>query len=274
MFRPTVVLLPLLGLAGPAAGQAANTVGWTIEVGGLTLVPRIVFDTALGSDSARVVDSVRATPARLMDRYTAALPPDTLAKYRATILGFNLGDDYGCRNCWGGRVITQSQIAAWAAYARARLPGLPLGARVTPDWVAAAPSLAPLLDYTWAQYHTGKGDAQTYYDRAARTAARLGLRVIMGLNVHHCYGVGTDPCTTTELLRLGRVAVRHPASCAFLSWRYDEATWQRADIRERGRSCSRWRKRGRRRSAEGGDRFEPCGASVVTDLLFGGPILA
>jgi hypothetical protein len=322
MLRPTVVLLSLLGLASSAPGQAANTSGWTIAVGEftiyghtdytptITLIPRVVFDTARGSDSTRVVDSVRATPAppspsgtlgfaagmsqwpeasycagpttaatqplapsavlrriqlaarcgmrlvivpprrfltttgqtsgqfsvdsakRLMDRYAAVLPPDTLSKYRTTILGLNLGDDYSCKDCWGGEPVTQTEVAAWAAYARARLPGLPLGARVTPDWVAKSSTLAPLLDYTWAQYHTGKGDAQKYFDNAAAIAARMGLKVVMGINVHDCNGVGSSPCTAADLVRFGTLAVQHPASCAFLSWRYDEPTWNRAEIRE------------------------------------------
>jgi hypothetical protein len=319
MLRPGLVLLPLIGLASSAAGQAANTVGWAIAVGEftvyghtdytptITVIPRIVFDTARGSDSARVVDSVRATPLpagtasfaaglaqwpeasycsgptsaatqpldpravlgrvqlaarcgvrlvivpprrylttngqttgvfsvdsakRLMDRYAAVLPADTLEKYRATILGLNLGDDYSCKDCWGGQAITQTQVAAWAAYARTRLPGLPLGVRVTPDWVAASPSLAPLLDYTWAQYHTGKGAAQAYFDNAAALAAKLGLRVVMGLNVHHCHGVGSTPCSAADLVKFGTLAVRHPGSCAFLSWRYDAATWERAEFRK------------------------------------------
>ena len=54
----------------------------------------------------------------------------------------------------------------------------------------------------------------------------------MGVNVNDCYGVGTSPCTAADLVRLGTMAVRHPASCAFLNWRYDEATWARAEIRE------------------------------------------
>jgi hypothetical protein len=174
------------------------------------------------------VDSAK----RLTDRYAAVLTPDVLEKYRSTIMGLNLADDYTCTSCWGGRAITQAQVAAWAAYTRTRLPGLPLGVRVTPDWVAAYPGLAPLLDYTWAQYHTGKGDARTYYDKAATIAGRLGLRVVMGLNVENCYGVGTAACSAADLVRFGSLAVNHPASCAFINWRYDETTWQRADVRE------------------------------------------
>jgi hypothetical protein len=173
-----------------------------------------------------------ASAKRLTDHYAAQLPPDTLQKYRATLLGLNLADDYGCTRCWGGSPITQAQIGEWAAYARTRLPGLPLGVRVVPDWVAKDTALAPLLDYAWAQYHTGKGDAKTYFDKAATTAQRLGLRVVMGVNVKDCYGVGTDPCTAADLVRYGRMALSHPASCAFINWRYEEGTYGRPEMRE------------------------------------------
>jgi hypothetical protein len=103
---------------------------------------------------------------------------------------------------------------------------------VTPDWVEAHPPLVPLLDYAWAQYHTRKGDAKAYYDRAATIAARLGLRVIMGVNVENCYGTGSTPCGAPDLVRFGTMAVSHPASCAFINWRYDEGTWAREEMRE------------------------------------------
>ena len=318
MCRPRSTLLLLLGLTGPVEGaaQTASTISWVLATADttiyghtnytptLTLIPRTVYDTSRGLDSARVVDSIRvaraafagfaaglsAWPAdfycggltsaamqpldprallgriqlaqtcglrlvlvpprrllttngltvgvfsldsarRLTDRYAAVLTADTLLKYRATILGLNLADDYGCTACWGGTAIRQSQIAAWAAYARKKLPGLPLGVRVTPDWVAAYPSLAPLLDYTWAQYHTRKGDPQAYYDKAASIAMSLGLQVVMGVNVENCYGNDTGACAAADLVRFGTLAVSHPGSCAFLNWRYDDDTWQRAEIR-------------------------------------------
>jgi hypothetical protein len=195
----------------------------------LFLVPPRRLLTADGLPDGRFsVDAAKRT----MNRYAVELPPDTLAKYRSTILGFNLGDDYGCKRCWGGEPITQSEVAEWAVYARQKLPGVALGVRVVPSWVADYPELAPLIDYAWAQYHTAKGDAKTYYDKAASQAEKLGLRVVMGVNVKDCYGVGTDPCTPDDLVRYGRMALSHPASCAFLNWRYEENTWKRADIRE------------------------------------------
>src|SRR5687768_4529441 len=72
MSRSCSVLLLLLGLASAGAAQAPNPVPWTLALGAFTifghttynptvvLVPRVVYDTAHGLDSARVVDSVRA----------------------------------------------------------------------------------------------------------------------------------------------------------------------------------------------------------------------
>jgi hypothetical protein len=316
MSRPCSALLLLLGLASPGTAQLPSPAAWTLASGDFTIyghtdytptlipIPRIIYDTARGLDSARVVDSVRmaaTTPAgfaagmsawpadfycagptsaamqplepravleriqlaarcgvrlvivpprrflttngqtagvfsvdsakRVTDRYAVVLPADTLRKYRATILGMNLGDDYNCTDCWGGEAITQAQIATWATYARAKLPSLPLGVRVTPDWVATSPTLAPLLDYAWAQYHTKWGDPQAYYDQAATSAKQLGLQMVMGVNLENCYGPDTSACTAADLVRFGSLAVSHPASCAFLSWRYDETTWRQVDIR-------------------------------------------
>lgn len=317
MSRPSSATLLLLALASPGAAQAPTPSVWTLAVGDYTIYgrttytprtvlrPRIVYDTLHGLDSARVVDSVRASasphggfaaglstwpidaycsgpmsaamqqvdprvllerlrlaarcnvrlvlvpPRRMLtasgrpdgefsvdsakrftDRYAAVLPADTIRKYRTTILGLNLADDYGCLRCWGGRAITQAEIAEWAAYTRVRLPGVPLGVRVTPDWVEEYPALAQQLDYTWAQYATRKGDAQTYFDRAAAVAERLGLKVVMGVNVENCYAPGTSmPCTAADLARFGGMAVRHRGSCGFVSWRYEAATWARPDVR-------------------------------------------
>ena len=195
----------------------------------LILIPPRRMLTVNGRPNGRFsVDAANRT----IDDYARQLPPDTLAKYRSTILGFNLADDYGCLRCWGGTAITQGEIAEWATYTRRKLPGVPLGVRVVPEWVARDPSLAPLLDYAWAQYHTRKGTAKEYFDDAAATAEKLGLRVVMGVNVKDCYGVGTHPCTAEDLVRYGRMALSHPASCAFINWRYEEETWKRADIRE------------------------------------------
>ena len=171
------------------------------------------------------VDSAKA----VTDRYAAALPPDTIARYSRSIVGLNLGDDYGDKNAWGGQAITNSQIAVWAAYARGKLPGMPLGVRVPPTWVGS--TLAPLLDYAWAQYLANKGDPQAWFDGMASDAKAKGLRLVTGVNLQNCYGPSTPACSPADLTAFGTVAVTHPASCAFISWTYDPTWWSQPDVR-------------------------------------------
>jgi hypothetical protein len=53
----------------------------------------------------------------------------------------------------------------------------------------------------------------------------------MGVNVERCYGANSSPCSANDLVRYGNLAVNHSATCAFLNWKYDEATWDEPDVR-------------------------------------------
>ena len=56
-------------------------------------------------------------------------------------------------------------------------------------------------------FESRRGDPKSYYDKSAAEAKQLGLKVVMGVNVEHCGGPGTPPCTAAELERFGTVAV-------------------------------------------------------------------
>ena len=66
----------------------------------LVLVPPRRMLTSDGQPDGRFsVDAAN----RVIDDFARQLPPDTLAKYRSTLLGFNLADDYGCPNAGAAR---------------------------------------------------------------------------------------------------------------------------------------------------------------------------
>ena len=53
----------------------------------------------------------------------------------------------------------------------------------------------------------------------------------MGVNVENCYGPDTPPCSAVDLERFGTIAVTHPGSCGFISWRYEAARWEDPEVR-------------------------------------------
>lgn len=162
------------------------------------------------------LDSAKA----YIDRLALVLVPDTLAKYDAQIVGLNLADDYGSTDQWGGTTVSQSQIQAWAQYTKQKIPGLRLGVRVEATWVT--PALASTIDYAWAQYHKGKGDPTTYFNRQRDVAASLGISLATGVNSTHCGGsVNPAPCTPDEIRSFMGMAVQRPESCGAFAWDYD-----------------------------------------------------
>jgi hypothetical protein len=80
-------------------------------------------------------------------------------------------------------------------------------------------------------YESRRGDPKAYFDKSAAEAKQLGLKVVMGLNVEHCGGPSTPPCTAAELEQFGKVAVMHPESCGFINWRYEAARWEDPAVR-------------------------------------------
>jgi hypothetical protein len=53
---------------------------------------------------------------------------------------------------------------------------------------------------------------------------------IIGLNLV-LRGRNSPACMAEDLVRFGEMALRHPASRAFLSWPYDSTTWAQAGVR-------------------------------------------
>jgi hypothetical protein len=166
------------------------------------------------------------------DRMAKVLVPDTLRKYDPWIIGFNLADDYGCASCWGGVPVTPAQIETWARYIRTKIPGLRLGVRADPTaFVAKSTTLQSAIDYAWAQYHTGKGDAKTYFDKQVSVAKSQGLALAMGLNLKYCDGVsGGIACTPAQIRTYLGLAAQYPDNCALLGWTYSSTALEQTEM--------------------------------------------
>lgn len=166
------------------------------------------------------------------------LPRDTTRKYvgNGTIKGLNLADDYGSRDQWGGTIVTQQQILAWAQYAQGLWQrDMPLGVRVEPYWVKGYSDYAKLaasLDYAWAQYRSGKGPLDAYWKKNVDLAKALDLKLVMGVNIHECTVVGGPPCTAAQLWEFASSAIKHPYNCTYTGWKWDQDDWNNTALRE------------------------------------------
>ncbi len=213
-----------LGMTGVAQSIAPETVLGNLQTARrcgvrLVVIPLRKYVTTTGDKGGPFsLDSATAFDTRL----AAVLRPDTLAKYQGHLIGLNLADDYGCASCWGGTVVTNAQIAAWATDLRQKIPGLALGVLVEPSWPTT--TTAALLDYAWAQYHTGKGDATVYFDKQFATAASKGLALAAGVNVEDCGGNDTPACTPDQVRAFLGLAASYPANCFLAGWTYNSTT--------------------------------------------------
>ena len=167
----------------------------------------------------------------LADRYASYFTQSVAEQYAACFGGFVYMDDMACPACWGGQKVTAAQVADVAAHTKQKMPWAILGLRAEPTWIAQSATLARNLDFGWAQYVTWKGGVSTYYNREFAKARLLGIKLAASVNIFHCHGNDSPPCTAAEWRTYGSAALSQSENCAFVNWRYDATWWNRSDIR-------------------------------------------
>jgi hypothetical protein len=174
----------------------------------------------------------------LVDRFKAV----NFASYVAdgTVLGHYLIDEPSRAEKWGGKVISQAQIEAMAAYSKKIWPGLPTLVRVVPSWLAKAPVTYTHLDAGWFQYAARFGDPAKALATEVAAAKSKGLGLMVGMNVLDG-GNGTSKIpgwssgkwkmSATEIRNYGLPLLSNSYVCGFIQWMWDPAYYGRADIK-------------------------------------------
>jgi hypothetical protein len=91
-------------------------------------------------------------------------------------------------------------------------------------------TVIPGVDGYFAMYHSNKGPVDRFLADNVRDAQALGAQLIVGLNVTHYAGFGSDFITPDQMRRDGTVLARSPYPIAFAMWKHDEAWEARAGI--------------------------------------------
>lgn len=228
MFNATMGGLAPRYLLAELQQASAKGAHWVV------VTPRVLLTTNGKIDGLFSQAKANALP----DAYLAAVPADSLRKYVAdgTLIGMNMGDDYGCLACWGGKGITQAQIDQMGRAFRAKMPYMPLGVRVPPYWLQRDRTIrwSDWLDYAWAQYRpVFKPQPYTaWYDGQIAAAQSIGIKLAGGVNVYNCRLTEHAPCAASDEVAWLSDLIADGDVCAVVSWKYDafdvkahKATW-------------------------------------------------
>jgi hypothetical protein len=99
------------------------------------------------------------------------------------------------------------------------------------------------LDAAWAQYVYRKGNAGDFIRRNIADAQRMGLGLVVGLNVLRG-GPGGRRLTASEITSWGSTLLNTSYPCAFVSWQYS-STYLNTSAIKRAMSVVRAKARNR-----------------------------
>lgn len=174
----------------------------------------------------------------LVDRFKAV----NFATYIAdgTVLGHYLIDEPSRASKWGGKVISQAQVEAMAAYSKKIWPGMPTLVRVVPSWLAQGSVTYTHLDAGWFQYASRFGDPAKALAAEVAVAKTKGLGLVVGMNVLDGgngsskiagWSSGKWKMSATEVKTYGLALLSNSYVCGFNMWMWDPTYYGRSDIK-------------------------------------------
>jgi hypothetical protein len=153
-----------------------------------------------------------------------------------TLIGIYVIDEPYCPTCWGGKPPTMAELLEMGRHVKALLgPTVPTIVRAPPTWFVSRVSpaaLVPAFDASWCQWAYGPNQGVTasqYAAKCVQDAKRMGLKLIMGMNVLNggdgSSGIrGTDSrywqVSAAELTRYDGNFVTNPGVCALSNWQF------------------------------------------------------
>jgi hypothetical protein len=139
-----------------------------------------------------------------------------------TIVGHYLIDEPHDKFNWSGREIPGTTLEEMAKYSKQLWPGMPTIVRVEPEYLRGW-SNYKYLDAAWAQYTARRGSASEYLRENVEHSQKLGLALIVGLNLIDGGNPNLSPMSASEVESYGTALLNSSFPCAFLSWQYNES---------------------------------------------------
>ncbi len=135
-----------------------------------------------------------------------------------TIIGHYLIDEPYDPVNWG-EPVPGATLEEMAKYSKSIWPTFTTIVRAEPyliDWSGTY----RYLDAAWAQYLWRKGDVDAYLRRNVSEAQRMGLGLVVGLNLRHGGNPNHTLMSASEVESWGSGLLNSSYPCAFISWQY------------------------------------------------------
>jgi hypothetical protein len=134
-----------------------------------------------------------------------------------TVIGHFLVDEPNDPKNWNGKTISPATVDEMARYSKQRWPKMATIVRAEPSYFKSRHPR--ILDAAWAQYVTRKGNVGDYIRRNVADAQRVGLALVVGLNISKG-GPNRRRLTPNEVKTFGSALLSSSYPCAFVSWEY------------------------------------------------------
>jgi hypothetical protein len=122
---------------------------------------------------------------------------------------------------FGGQPVTGSTLEAMAQYSKGIWPGMATIVRAEPYLIQWSGTYH-YLDAAWGQYLYRKGDVSDYLAKNVSYAQKMGLALVVGLNIRDG-GTNNTNMTATQVQSWGSTLLGSGYPCAFISWRYGDS---------------------------------------------------
>jgi hypothetical protein len=137
-----------------------------------------------------------------------------------TIIGHYLIDEpYDPAN-WRGKPVPGATLEEMGRYSKQLWPSMVTIVRAEP-YLMKYKGRYRFVDAAWAQYLHRKGNVHEYIRRNVAEAQRMGLGLVVGLNLRHGGYPNKTWMSPSEIQNFGSALLSSSYPCAFISWQYN-----------------------------------------------------
>jgi len=228
----------MASFSGAVRGATPDNVGATVTAArraGARVILRLTGNNLANSNGTFSLTKWKAA----VDRYAGV----NLSSFvdDGTLAGHLLVQNPHNARAWGGQAISHATLEEMARHSRLRWPGLPTMVHAPAAWLATKSSPWQYLDAASVTYASWAGDPGTWVNGQATAAGRVGLGLLVNMNVlnggtseSRLAGSteGKYAMSASQLRSWGSVLAAQSKVCGLALVSYDATYFGRSDVKD------------------------------------------